>query len=133
MELILKLLVAGGVMGLLDYVWLGFIAKKLYYSEMGRILLDKPNMLPALIFYAIYVIGIVIFVVNPALAKGSLGHAAGYGALFGLVAYATYDLTNLAVTKGFSSKIVVIDMIWGVVLTASVASLTYLAVRAWLS
>ena len=133
MELIFKLLTAGGVMGLLDFVWLGFIAKKLYYSEMGKILLDKPNMVPAVIFYIIYVIGIITFVVNPALAKASLAHAAGYGALFGIVAYATYDLTNLAVTKGFSTKIVVIDMLWGAILTACVASLTYLAVRTWLS
>lgn len=133
MELILKLLVAGGVMGILDYVWLGHIAKKIYYSEMGKILLDKPNMLPALVFYVIYVVGVIIFVVNPALAKDSFWHAAGYGALFGLVAYATYDLTNLAVTKGFSTKIVVIDMIWGMILTAAVAGLTFLAVRAWIS
>ncbi len=133
MELLIKLLAAGSIMGILDFLWLGFIAKKLYYGEMGKLLLDKPNMLPALLFYVIYVIGTIVFVVNPALDKGSLGHAAGYGALFGLVAYATYDLTSLAVIKNFSLKIVIIDIIWGMALTATVASLTYLAVRTWIS
>ncbi len=133
MELLIKLLAAGSIMGILDFLWLGFIAKKLYYGEMGKLLLDKPNMLPALLFYVIYVIGTIVFVVTPALDKGSLGHAAGYGALFGLVAYATYDLTSLAVIKNFSLKIVIIDIIWGMALTATVASLTYLAVRTWIS
>ena len=133
MDLIIKLLVAGGVMGLIDFVWLGFIAKKLYQAEMGSILLDKPNMLPAILFYIIYVVGVVVFVINPAIEKGSLAYAAGYGALFGLVAYATYDLTSLSVLKGFSTKIVVIDLLWGALLTAVVASVTYLVVSKWIS
>lgn len=133
MDLIIKLLVAGGVMGLIDFVWLGFIAKKLYQTEMGSILLDKPNMLPAILFYIIYVVGVVVFVINPAIEKGSLAYAAGYGALFGLVAYATYDLTSLSVLKGFSTKIVVIDLLWGALLTAAVASVTYLVVSKWIS
>ena len=131
MELIVKLLVAGGVMGLLDFVWLGYIAKKLYYGEMGAILLEKPNMVAALLFYVVYVIGVVVFVINPALAKDSLLYAAGYGALFGLVAYATYDLTSLAVVKGFSVKVVVIDLLWGMALTAVVSSVAFMAVSKW--
>lgn len=132
MELIAKLLVAGGVMGLLDFVWLGFIARKLYYGEMGTILLEKFQMIPALIFYIIYIVGVTVFVVNPALEKGSLAHAALYGALFGFVAYATYDLTSLAVLKGFSVKVTIIDLLWGMVLTAVVASVTYVVVHRWL-
>lgn len=131
MELLVKLLVTGGVMGLLDFLWLGFIAKKLYYGEMGSILLEKPNLVAAMIFYVIYVIGVIVFVVNPALEKGSLAYAAGYGALFGLVAYATYDLTNLAVVKGFTTKIVVIDLLWGVLLTTLVASAAFLVIDRW--
>lgn len=131
MELIVKLLVAGGVMGLLDFVWLGYIAKKLYYGEMGAILLEKPNMVAALLFYVVYVIGVVVFVINPALVKDSLLYAAGYGALFGLVAYATYDLTSLAVVKGFSVKVVVIDLLWGMALTAVVSSVAFMAVSKW--
>lgn len=129
MELLIKVLVAGGVMGVLDFVWLGFIAKKLYYGEMGAILLQKFNAVPALLFYAVYITGVMVFVINPALSKGSLSHAIGYGALFGFVAYATYDLTSLAVVKGFSVKVAVIDLLWGALLTATVAAVTYLAVH----
>ena len=132
MELIVKLLVAGGVMGVLDFLWLGFVAKKLYYSEIGKLLLEKPNMPAALLFYVIYVVGVVVFVVTPALEKQSWQHALGYGALFGFVAYATYDLTNLATIKGFSAKIVAIDLAWGAVLTATIAVVTYLVVAAWM-
>ncbi len=131
MDILVKLLVAGGVMGLLDFIWLGYVAKKLYYDEMGKILLEKPNMTAALLFYVIYVIGVVVFVINPALAKDSLAHAVGYGALFGLVAYATYDLTSLAVVKGFSTKIVVIDLLWGMALTAAVAAVAFVVVQKW--
>ena len=130
MELVIKLLAAGGIMGILDFIWLGFVAKKLYYGEMGKILLEKPNMAPALLFYLIYVVGVVVFVVSPALEKDSWQHAVGYGALFGFVAYATYDLTNLATLKGFSSKIVIIDLAWGAGLTAVVAFGAYMAVKA---
>ena len=129
MDIFLRLLVAGGVMGLLDFVWLGFIAKKLYYGEMGKILLEKPNMIPAMLFYIVYVVGVVVFVITPALEKQSLGHALGYGALFGFVAYATYDLTNLATLKDFSTKVVVVDLLWGAFLTAVVASVTYLVLH----
>lgn len=71
-------------MGALDYVWLGYIGKKIYYGEMSELLLKKPNMVPALIFYVIYVIGTVVFVIAPALEKESLLHALSMGALFGL-------------------------------------------------
>ncbi len=129
MDILLRLLVAGGVMGLLDFLWLGIIAKKLYYGEMGKILLEKPNMTAALIFYVIYVVGVVVFVINPALEKQSLSHAIGYGALFGFVAYATYDLTNLATLKDFSTKVVMVDLLWGAFLTAAVAGVTYLVLH----
>ncbi len=128
---VIKLLVAGGVMGALDFVWLGFVAKKLYAGEIGKILLDKPNMLAALIFYAIYIVGVVVFVVNPAISKNSLTHALVYGAFFGFVAYATYDLTSLAVIKGFTTKVVIIDLIWGTLLTAVVATITFAVIQKW--
>jgi len=127
MEALIAIIAAAIIMGIFDYVWLGFIAKKLYYGEMGDILLKKPNMGPAILFYAIYVVGAVVLVVLPALAANSFMHALGYGALLGFVAYATYDLTNLATMKGFSSKIVVIDLIWGTFITAAVCAGSYLA------
>ncbi len=131
MDVVIKLLVAGGVMGLMDFLWLGYVAKKLYYGEMGALLLKKFNTMPALLFYAIYVVGTIIFVVNPALEKSSWQHALGYGALFGFATYATYDLTNLATLKGFSTKVVVVDLLWGTFLTAVVCVLTYLAMKGW--
>lgn len=133
MELIVKLLITAGIMGVLDFLWLSVVANKLYRSEMGNILLDKPNMIPALLFYAIYVVGIVVFVINPACSKDSLAYAAGYGALFGLVAYATYDLTSLSVLKGFTTKIVIIDLAWGVALTTVVSVLAFLVITKWIS
>jgi uncharacterized membrane protein len=129
---LIKMLIAGGIMGLIDGVWLGVIAKKLYYTELGKLLLEKPNMTAAILFYVIYVVGIVVFAINPAIEKGSWQVALWQGALFGFVAYATYDLTNLATLKGWSEKIVIIDMLWGALLTAVVAAVTYLAVSQWL-
>ena len=115
-------------MAALDALWLGLVANKFYKSQLGRLLLEKPNMLAAVLFYVIFVIGIVVFAVMPAVAAGSWKLALGYGALLGLVTYATYDLTNLATLKGFPLKVVIVDLIWGMVLTASVAALTYLIV-----
>jgi uncharacterized membrane protein len=101
------------------------IAKKFYRSQIGGLLLQNPNMLAALLFYIIYVIGIVLLVLNPAIEKNSLAHAVKYGAVFGFAAYATYDLTNLATLKGFTSTVVIVDLIWGTLLTATVAGLAF--------
>ena len=126
---LLKLLVAGGIMGIIDALWLGVVANRLYKSQLGPLLLEKPNMAAAVLFYVIYVVGIVVFAVMPAIAAGDWKMALGLGALLGLVAYATYDLTNLATLKGFPIKIVIVDLIWGAVLTGTVATLTYLIVN----
>lgn len=128
MDILLSLIAAGVIMGILDFLWLGYIAKRIYYRNMGKILLAKPNMVPALIFYAIYVVGIVIFVVGPALELNSWTYALSMGMLFGLVTYATYDLTNLATLKGFSKKVAFVDIVWGMFLSACVALGSYLAV-----
>ncbi len=128
-EVLVRMLVAGGVMGVLDFIWLGTIAKTFYRLQIGRLLLDKPNMTAAVFFYVIYVVGVVTFVITPALEKGSLSYAIGRGALFGLVAYATYDLTNLATMKGFTPKVVLVDLAWGAFLTAVVAGVTFAALH----
>ena len=86
-------------------------------------------MTAAVLFYMIYVVGVVTFVISPALEKGSLGYALTRGALFGFVAYATYDLTNLATMKGFTTKVVVVDLAWGAFLTMVVAGVTYIALH----
>ena len=133
MDFIIKLLVAGGVMGVIDFFWLSVVANKFYKSQIGPLLLDKPNVVAAVLFYVIYVVGVVVFVLSPALEKNSWQHAAAYGALFGLVAYATYDLTNLATLKGFTTKLVVVDLIWGALLTAAVATISYWVIKQWIS
>ncbi len=133
MDLVVKLLVAGGVMGVIDFFWLTVVANKFYKSQIGSLLLEKPNMGAAILFYIIYVVGVVVFVLSPALEKNSWQHAAIYGALFGFVAYATYDLTNLATLKGFTTKLVVVDLIWGAVLTAIVATVSYWIIKQWIS
>ena len=124
-DFLLRLIVAGGVMGLLDAFWLSVVANKFYKSQIGQLLLEKPNMAAAVIFYVIYVVGVVAFVLTPALEKGSWKYAVGYGALLGFVAYATYDLTNLATLKNWTTKLVVVDLIWGAFLTAVVAGVSY--------
>ncbi len=119
-------------MAAIDAVWLSIVANKFYKSQIGQLLLDKPNMVAAALFYIIYVVGIVAFAVSPALEKGSWQYALGMGALLGFVAYATYDLTNLATLKGFTNKVVIVDMIWGTVLTGTVSLLAYSAISKWL-
>jgi uncharacterized membrane protein len=131
-DVIVRVLIAGGVMAVIDGLWLTIIAGKFYKSQIGSLLLEKPNMTAAVTFYVIYVIGIVTFVLTPALEKGSWMYALGYGALFGLVAYATYDLTNLSTLKGFTTKLVVVDMLWGVLLTAAVSAISYGIIKQWL-
>jgi uncharacterized membrane protein len=125
----IKLLVAGGIMGVIDAVWLSVVANKFYKSQLGPLLLEKPNMIAAVLFYVIFVVGIVVFTVMPAVSAGEWKLALGYGALLGLVTYATYDLTNLSTLKNFPVTVVIVDMVWGTVLTATVATLTYLVVN----
>lgn len=96
MELLIKILVTGGVLGVMDFLWLSLAAKKLYAEAMGDMMLEKPNLIPAALFYVVYIVGVIVFVVDLALGKSSVWHALGYGALFGGIAYATYGLTNLA-------------------------------------
>jgi uncharacterized membrane protein len=129
MELIVTLIGAAGIMGILDFIWLGVVAKKLYYDELGQVLLEKPNMTAALVFYVIYVLGVTIFVIEPGLNLNSWEYTFVYVALFGLVAYATYDLTNLATMKGFKLKVALIDIAWGILLTLVVSVGSYAIVK----
>lgn len=129
LDLMIKILITIVVMGLIDFIWLGYIAKKLYKDELGPVLAEKPNMTAALLFYILYGIGIVVFVINPALIKASLLDAVYFGGLFGLVSYAVYDLTNLATMKNFSVKIAAIDLAWGSCITASTSLIVYVIIN----
>jgi len=106
---------------IVDMLWLGIIAKNLYQKYLGGFLSDRVNWTAAIIFYLIYVVGISIFAIYPAVNKNSAFNAILMGALFGIFTYATYDLTNLATLKGWPLNIVVIDILWGALLSAIVS------------
>lgn len=128
-DFITRYLVSGAMFALVDFVWLTFIANKFYRSQIGPLLLDKPNIPAAVLFYLIFLVGVVVFVVNPALASGGWKAALGLGALFGFVTYATFDLTNLAVLKNYTVTMAVVDMLWGTILTATVGTLAVLIIQ----
>jgi uncharacterized membrane protein len=109
----------------IDFVWLNFVAKSFYRERLGSLLLPDFNLPVALAFYLLYIVGIIVFAVLPGVEKGSMVEALWRGALLGLVAYGTYDLTNMSTLQGWSPVITVVDMIWGTVLTASVASVSW--------
>jgi uncharacterized membrane protein len=119
-------IVAAVVFLAIDMVWLLWLGRSLYVTEIGEILRQPPNMAAAGAFYILYVTGLMIMVIWPAFQAQSVLQGLIFGALLGLIAYGTYDLTNLAVMKGFTTKIAIIDMIWGTVLTGSVSALTVL-------
>jgi len=111
----------------MDLIWLGVVARSFYQAQMGHRMRANVNWTAAIVFYLIFVVGIVILAVRPAVERHSLGHAIVLGALFGLVTYAAYDLTNLATLEGFPFGMVLVDMAWGTVLCSSVSAVTYLA------
>ncbi len=114
----------------MDALWLGLIAKDFYKQNIGYLMTENIRWIAAVIFYLIYIAGIIFFAVSPALKENSLTTAAVYGAILGFICYATYDLTNLATIKNWPLKVTIIDLIWGTILTSSVAFLTtYIASR----
>ncbi len=125
MQMLLQILLAIACFGVFDFIWLGLVAKKFYYNHIGDLLRKKPRLIPAVIFYTIYCTAIVLLVIRPAFDAASIWQALGRGALFGLAAYATYDLTNLATLKGFKTKVALADMTWGTFATAIVSSIVY--------
>lgn len=110
----------------IDMIWLGFVAKDFYRNQIGFLLKENVNWVAAISFYLLFIIGVVFFVVVPALEKGSWMYALLVGALFGFITYATYDLTNLATTKDWPLFVTLVDLAWGAVLSASVSVVTFL-------
>ena len=118
-------LIALPVFFAIDMVWLVVVARKFYQRQIGFIMTPDVNWIAAVIFYLLFIAGLIVFVISPALEKQSLWHAVIYGAFFGLVTYATYDLTNLATLKDWPVLVTVVDLAWGTVLGASVSGITY--------
>lgn len=110
------------IFGLLDALWLTRVGPGLYHPEIGELLMDGWRPAPALLFYALYMLGIQIFAVQPALAAGKWRVAAQYGALFGFFCYMTYDLTNQATMKIWSTKVTLLDIAWGTFATGLAAA-----------
>lgn len=128
-KLILSYFLTFIVFFVIDMTWLGFVAKGFYNKYLGGFMSPSINWTAAIIFYLLFIIGIFLFVILPAIEKDSLMHALIFGALFGFFTYATYDLTNLATLKGWPMNIVIVDIIWGSVLTAIVSVSGYFIMK----
>ena len=113
----------------MDMVWLGLVAKNFYRDQIGFLMKSDINWAAAIVFYLLFVVGLVIFVIAPAIEKNSWVHALLFGALFGLITYATYDLSNLATLKDWPLLVTIVDLAWGATLAASVSTATYFIAR----
>lgn len=111
----------------IDMVWLGLLARRFYQQHLGYLMAPNPNWSVAIIFYLLFVLGILVFVVLPGMGVNSLKTTLLRAALFGLITYATYDLTNLATLKDWPILLSVVDMIWGTVLSVLVSSISFVA------
>jgi len=111
----------------IDLLWLGLVARSFYQQQLGFIMAPSVNWFAAVIFYLLFLVGILFFVVVPGLESGSLKATLLRAALFGLITYATYDLTNLATLKDWPVLLSVVDMLWGTVLIVSISAIGYLA------
>lgn len=109
----------------IDMVWLGLVAKNFYRAQIGFLMTPNINWLAAIVFYLLFIVGLVLFVIAPAVEKSSWVHALLFGALFGLISYATYDLTNLATLKDWPLLVTLVDLVWGAVLASSISVITY--------
>ncbi|MDN6162118.1 MAG: DUF2177 family protein [Atopostipes sp.] len=111
---------------MIEFIWLLVIAKDLYEKELGYIMKEKPNLLPATIFMLIFVAGLVFFVIDPALAQNDWSYALIAGIFYGVVTYATYTLTNLSNLESWPLEVSMIDLIWGIILGGSVSTISFL-------
>lgn len=127
-KLLVAYIIALVIFLMIDMVWLGLIAKNLYKEKLGFIISPDVKWTAAIIFYMLYIVGILFFAVNPSLKDSSWLTALVNGAVFGAMCYATYDLTNMATIAKWPLVIVVIDIAWGMVLTGLVSVGTYLVV-----
>lgn len=115
----------------IDMLWLGLAARTFYRRHLGFLMAPSPNWPAAIVFYLLFILGLLVFVILPGLQTGSLKITLLRAALFGLITYATYDLTNLATVKDWPLVVTVVDMIWGVVLSVTVSYIGFLAGK-WL-
>lgn len=125
MDFIITYFITLVVFFVIDIIWLGLVAKDFYQDQIGFLMREKTNWAAALIFYFIFILGLVFFVISPALESQSIVEALFRGAFFGFIAYATYDLTNLATLAKWPLKVTVVDLIWGTALGGLVSAISY--------
>ena len=113
----------------IDILWLGFVAKDFYRAQIGHLMAERTNWSAAIIFYAIFIGGLVLFAVNPALQQESWTHALKMGAIFGFMCYATYDMTNLATLKDWPVIITIVDILWGTALNSLTVVVSFFIVQ----
>jgi uncharacterized membrane protein len=113
----------------IDMVWLGWLARATYVAEMGELIRKQPNVAAAVAFYLLYAAGLMFFAIMPGLKAGSVAQAMVLGGFMGLIAYGTYDLTNLSVLNNYSTKIALIDLAWGTVLSGATAAIVATVIR----
>lgn len=115
--------------GVLDALWLGVLARQFYANEMGALMRQPVAVLPAAVFYLAYPLGLVLLALQP--VPAGWGSALARSALMGLVAYGVYDLTNLATVQGWSTRLALVDMAWGVVISTVMGAAAYAALQRW--
>lgn len=129
MKLAVAYLAALAFFAVIDTLWLGIVARGFYRAELGDLLAPQIRLVPAILFYIVYAVGIIVFAVAPAIRAENLLTALVMGALFGFFAYATYDLTNLATLRDWPLRMSVVDIAWGTALTAMGAVVGSVAAR----
>ena len=113
----------------IEGIWLTLVAKDFYKKEIGFIMSKSPKILPTILFSLIFVFGLVFFVINPALAKDSWSYALFAGSILGLISYSTYDLTNHAALEGWPLKVTIVDLLWGLSMSAMVSTITFFILK----
>lgn len=125
MDFLITYVITLVVFFVVDIIWLGLVAKDFYQDQIGFLMREKTNWAAAVIFYFIFILGLVFFVINPAMEAESILEALLRGAFFGFIAYATYDLTNLATLAKWPLKVTIVDLIWGTALGGLVSAISY--------
>jgi uncharacterized membrane protein len=128
-HLLITFLVSISVLVIFDLIWIGIIAKKFYRKQLDSIMSSSVNWWAAAVFYLLYTLGLMVFVIVPGMEHGNILRVFLMGALFGLIAYGTYNLTNLATLKDFGLKMVLFDMPWGAALTATISYFAFLTLN----
>lgn len=131
-QMLVIYLITLAVFFLIDMVWLGVVAKGFYRRHLGPMLSPKVNWAAAILFYLLFIVGLLVFVIKPALISGEPLKALFFGALLGLISYATYDLSNLATLKDWPLGVTIVDLIWGSVLGGAVSFVSTLLGRSLL-